>query len=201
MASLRDEVLYWQNQAVDAHHDLLKTIQTSAGKWQAAIAAFLGLYATAGFILGPDKLATLPVHGSVEIGTVVAYGVAGLVGISALVLANFAAQGIPEILSGTPVTGPLMYKLVTTRAMMARRQLGWAIGLAGVAGILILAISGFLLGAGIRAQGRPTDILINTGHAYCGVLVNVAGQVGVKPLHGKFVSAAGGSLTPVNACP
>ena len=201
MPSLRDEILYWQNQAVDAHHDLLKTIQASAGKWQAAIAAFLGLYATTGFILGPDKLATLPVHGSVEIGSVVAYGVAGLAGISALVLANLAAQGIPEILSGTPVTGPLMYKLVTTRAMTARRQLTGAIGLAGVAGILILAISGFLLGAGIRAQGRPSDILINTGHAYCGILTNVAGQVGVKPLHGKFVSAAGGSLTPVSACP
>lgn len=201
MPSLRDEILYWQNQAVNAHHDLLKTIQASAGKWQAAIAAFLGLYATTGFILGPDKLATLPVHGSVEIGSVVAYGVAGLAGISALVLANLAAQGIPEILSGTPVTGPLMYKLVTTRAMTARRQLTGAIGLAGVAGILILAISGFLLGAGIRAQGRPSDILINTGHAYCGILTNVAGQVGVKPLHGKFVSAAGGSLTPVSACP
>lgn len=180
---------------------MLDTIQNSAAKWQAAIAAFLGLYATTSLVLGPDKLATLPVHGSLEIGTVIAYGVAGLVGISALLLANLAAQGIPEILSGTPVTGPLMYQLVTKRATTARSQLRWAMRLAGVAGFLILAISGFLLRAGINAQNHPSDILINRDHAYCGLLTNSAGQVGVKPSHGKFVSAAGGFLTPVNSCP
>ena len=135
MASLRDEVLYWQNQAVDAHHDLLKTIQTSAGKWPAAVWRLLAYSRRSSW--ARTAAATLPVHGSVEIGTVVAYGVAGLVGISALVLANFAAQGIPEILSGTPVTGPLMYKLVTTRAMMARRAAG--------------------LGGGTRRRGRNAD--------------------------------------------
>ena len=73
--------------------------------------------------------------------------------------------------------------------------------LAGAAGVLILAISGFLLGAGIRAQDHPSDILINTGHAYCGLLIPKHGQVGVKLPSGRFVSAAGGALTPVNACP
>jgi hypothetical protein len=199
--SLRDEVTYWQNQAVDAHHNLLATIQSAAGKWQAAIAAFLGLYATTGFVLGPDKLATLPVHGNVEIGIVVAFFIAGIVGIIAVIMANLAAQGIPEIFTGTPVTGPLMYQLVSSRARSARCQLHWAMGLAGAAGVLILVISGFLLGAGIRAQAHPSDILINTGHAYCGLLIHHAGQVGVKPPGGAFVSAAGGSLTPVNACP
>ncbi len=201
MPSLGDESTFWQNKALDAHHNLLDTIQNSAGKWQAAIAAFLGLYATTGFVLGPDRLATLPVHGSLEIGTVIAYGVAGLVGISALLLANFATQGIPEILSGTPVTGPLMYQLVTNRAMAARSRLRWSIRLAGVAGFLILVISGLLLGAGINVQDHPSYILINPTHAYCGLLTNSADQVGVKPLHGKFISAAGGFLTPVNSCP
>lgn len=201
MPSLRDEVTYWQNQAVDAHHNLLSTIQSAAGKWQAAIAAFLGLYATTGFVLGPDKLATLPVHGTVEIGTVVAFFLAGAIGIAAVIMANLAAQGIPQIFTGTPITGPLMYQLVSRRARSARCQLHWAMWLAGAAGVLILAISGFLLGAGIRAQAHPSDILINTGHAYCGLLTHKHGQVGVKPAGGPFVSAAGGSLTPVNACP
>jgi len=199
--SLRDEVSYWQNQAVDAHHNLLSTIQSAAGKWQAAIAAFLGLYATTGFVLGPDKLATLPVHGSLEIGVVVAFFMAGIAGIVAVILANLAAQGIPEIFTGTPITGPLMYQLVSSRARSARGQLHGAMVLAGVAGVLILAISGFLLGAGIRAQAHPSDILINTGHAYCGLLVHHEGQVEVKLPSGRFVPAAGGSLTPVNACP
>jgi hypothetical protein len=199
--SLRDEVTYWQNQAVDAHHNLLSTIQSAAGKWQAAIAAFLGLYATTGFVLGPDKLATLPVHGHLEIATVVAFFMAGIAGIIAVIKANLAAQGIPEIFTGTPITGPLMYHLVSSRARTARGQLRCAMLLAGAAGVLILVISGFLLGAGIREQAHPSDILINTGHAYCGLLIHHAGQVGVKPPGGGFVSAAGGSLTPVNACP
>ena len=155
MASLRDEITFWQTKAVNAHHNLLDTIQSAAGKWQAAIAAFLGLYATTGFVLGPDKLATLPVHGGVEIGTVIAFGLAGIVGVSALVLANLATQGIPEIMSGTPVTGPLMYQLVLKRATSARWQMTWSIRLAGIAGVLILAISGFLLGAAYGPRAVP----------------------------------------------
>jgi hypothetical protein len=32
MAGLRDEMAFWQTKALDAHHNLLDTIQTSAGK-------------------------------------------------------------------------------------------------------------------------------------------------------------------------
>jgi hypothetical protein len=203
MASLRDEMAFWQTKALDAHHNLLDTIQSSAGKWQAAIAAFLGVYATTSFVLGPDKLATLPVHGGVEIGTVIIYGIAGIIGVIALLLANLATQGIPEIMSGTPVTAPLMYQLVTSRAVTARNRLRWSIRLAGVAGILILAISGFLLGAGIRAQDHPNAILTNSTQSYCGALTHdpVDGQVAVLLPDGTFIPAAGGSLMPVNSCP
>ena len=159
------------------------------------------MYATVGFVLGPDELATLPVHGGVEVGTVIVFGLAGITGVSALVLANLATQGIPEIMSGTPVTGPLMYQLVLKRATSARGQMTWSIRLAGMAGLLILAVSGFLLGARIRAQGRPSDILINTSHAYCGLLSHAGQQVGVRLPDGRFVPAAGGALTPVNSCP
>lgn len=202
MTSLRDEMAFWQTKALDAHHNLLDTIQNSAGKWQAAIAAFLGVYATTSFVLGPDKLATLPVHGGVEIGTVIIYGIAGIIGVIALLLANLASQGIPQIMSGTPVTAQLMYELVTRRAMTARSRLRWSMRLAGVAGILILAISGFLLGAGIRAQDHPDYILISSTESICGPLTHFPdGEVGIQLPNGFLISAAGASLTPVNSCP
>ena len=42
MATEQDEALYWAGKAADAHHNAQDIVQASAGKWQAAIAAFLG---------------------------------------------------------------------------------------------------------------------------------------------------------------
>jgi hypothetical protein len=121
----------------------------------------------------------------VEIGTVIIYGITGIIGVIALLQANLASQGIPEIMSGTPVTAQLMYELVTSRAMTARSRLRCSMRLAAVAGILILAISGFLLGAGIRAQDHPDDILISPTESICGPLTHSSdGEVGIQLSNG-----------------
>jgi hypothetical protein len=201
MPSLRDEMLFWSQKALDAHHNMLETIQVSAGKWQAAIAAALGLYATVGFLLGPDKLATFPVQGWPEVGALSAFAAAGAAGLGAVVLANLAAQGIPEILTGTVMTGQQFHELVTRRAISARKRLGRAIGLALVAGGLAISTSTFVLFAGVFAANHPAALLVNPTGAYCGELVSSNGALTLRLANGSTVSIAGGSLTRVNSCP
>jgi hypothetical protein len=201
MPSLSDEAKFWSARAADAHHNLLETIQSSAGKWQAAIAAFLGLYATTGFVLGPDKLSSLPVQGDLETGLLAAYGAAGVCGISAVIFANLASQGIPEILTGRAITGPEMRQLASARARRARRQLGWAIKLAAIAGLLVIGVSAFLLVAGIRASNHPDATVVTKTGAYCGELLNVGGALQVRLPSGTLVPLANSSLTPVTSCP
>jgi len=42
MASEQDEALYWPGRAIDAHHNVLDTVQTSTGKWRVARAVNAG---------------------------------------------------------------------------------------------------------------------------------------------------------------
>jgi hypothetical protein len=148
MPSQVDEYRFWTTKLADASHNMLQTVQTSAGKWQVAIAAFLGAYATIGFLLTPDKLATLPIHGTAEIILLVAYGLAGALGVAAVVLANLAAQGIPQIRLRTIITGTEYRNDVTNAAVKANCRLRVAIWLAGGARALVLACSAYLLIAG-----------------------------------------------------
>lgn len=202
MPSSADEAAFWAKAAVDAHHNLLATVQGSAAKWQAAIAAFLGVYATAGFVLGPSLIAALPVHGEPATALLVAcYAVAGGSGIAAVLLANFAAQGIPQIMTGQPVTGPLMWQLTYDRARTARRQLGWSIKLAGAAGAFIIGISAWILIAGITAADHPRSLVVTTNGAYCGELVNTGGTVKLQLPDGRLIPLGGAALTPVSWCP
>ncbi len=202
MPGLAEEAQFWADKAADAHHSVLEDVRSSAGKWQAAIAGFLGLYATAGFVLGPDKLASLPVQGTVRTALLAAvYGVAGACGIGAVVLANLAAQGIPEILTGQPVTGPKMRQLSYDRAVTANRRLSWAIRLAAVAGALLIAVSVFLVIAGIQGSNHPQAMVVTKNGAYCGELVNTGGKLRLRLPDGELIPLAGGSVTPVSSCP
>jgi len=200
--SSTDEDRFWTQKAIDAHHNLLDTVQGSAGKWQAAIAAFVGVYATAGFVLGPDKMAALPVHG--EPGSallIAAYAVTGVCGIAAVVLANLAAQGIPEIMTGQPITGGVMWDLTYKRAIAARTQLGWAMRLAAAAGVFAVGISAYLLVAGIAEPGRHDSLVVTTKGAYCGELVDTGGTVELRLPAGTLIPLAGTTVTPVSWCP
>ncbi|MDQ1364481.1 MAG: hypothetical protein QOE07_699 [Acidimicrobiaceae bacterium] len=201
MPGLSDEAKFWSGKAADAHHNILETIRVSAGRWQAAIAAFLGLYTTVGFVLGPDKIAALPVHGSSATAILVAYTATGALGVAAIVLANLAAQGIPEILTGTPMTGQAYSRLVLSRATTARTLLGWAIGCAAIAGLLALGASTFLLGAGVRAAGHTHARVVSPSGAYCGELLDSAGNLSLRLPTGATVPIAGASISTVGSCP
>lgn len=201
MPSQQDEYRYWTAQLTDASHNMLQTVQASAGKWQAAIAALLAAYATVGFLLTPDKLAALPVHGAAEIILLVTYGLAGLLGIVAVILANLAAQGIPQIKLRKITTGTEYRKRVTDAAVTASRYLRMAMVFAGCAGILALAGSAYLLIAGVIAANHPDAIVVSPQGAYCGQILNSNGKLTLLLPTGHAVPVAGGTLTPVSSCP
>jgi hypothetical protein len=126
MATEQDEALYWAGKAADAHHNVQDTVQASAGKWQAAIAAFLGVYATAGFVVGPTTLPNLP-FSAWKYVILVILGLAGVIGLIAVILANKAAQGFPKVEQAIPLTGPQMAAAALEGAKQSRKLLRAAI--------------------------------------------------------------------------
>jgi hypothetical protein len=196
-----DEARFWDAKLTDAHHNMLDTVQASAGKWQAAIAAFLGVYATVGFVLTPDKLAALPVRGAAEIVLLAAYAVAGALGLAAVITANLAAQGIPEVRNEV-LGSEDYYQLVRKRAEDASNQLQWAMKLAALAGILAVVGSVCLLIAGVISANHPMATVITAQNAYCGELLDSHGTLELKLPTGIIMSIPGGStVTSVNSCP
>ena len=201
MTTELDEYRYWAAQQVDASHNMLQTVQTSAGKWQTVLTAFLGAYATVGFLITPDKLAALPVHGAAEVVVLIAYGLAGALGIAAVVLASLAAQGIPQVRIREIITGPQYRQIVTDAAVKADKQLRIAIALTGAAGIAALTASAYLLVAGVIAANHPDATVVSPQGAYCGQLVNSDGKLTLLLPTGRVVPVAGSSLTQVSSCP
>jgi hypothetical protein len=201
MPSQLDEYRFWDTKLADAHHNMLDTIQASAGKWQAAIATFLGVYATVGFVLTPDKLATLPVRGPAEIGLLTAYAAAGALGLVAVIMANLASQGIPQVRNET-LGSEDYYQLVKKRAEDAGAQLLWAMKMAAIAGILAVAGSVYLLVAGVISANHPMATVVTPQSAYCGELLNPHGTLELSLPTGTIMSIPGGStITSVSSCP
>lgn len=201
MPSQVDEYRFWDGQLADAGHTMLQTVQAAAGKWQAAIAAFLGAYATIGFLLTPDKLAALPVHGTAEALLLAVYGLAGVLGVVAVVLSNLAAQGIPQVRLRTITTGTQYRQHVTDAAVTSDRQLKIAMAAAGCAGVLVLACSAYLLIAGVVSANHPDATVVTPHGAYCGQLLNTSGKLTLLLPTGQVVPVAGGALTQVSSCP
>ncbi|HEV3173098.1 MAG TPA: hypothetical protein VGZ32_22315 [Actinocrinis sp.] len=195
-----DEIKYWDAKALDTQHTMLATIQSSAGKWQASIAAFLGLYGTVGFVIGPSQLANLPVHGYVLLGALIAYGLAGVFGLTALALSNLAAQGIPKIFN-QPIVGEWLSEKSTARARTASTQLRWGIGFALVAGLFAVGISVFLIVTGALAARHSSALVTGPSGAYCGQLQDSDGTLSLLLPGGKVVPLAGASVTQVSSCP
>ena len=201
MPTVEDQERYWTIQLMSASHNTLQTVQASAGKWATALAAFLAAYATVGFLITPDKIAALPVHGAVEVVLLIAYGLAGALGIGAVFMANLAAQGLPQIRHDTIISGPDYRKLVANAADTAHQQLKMALKLAACAGILAVAGSAYLLIAGVIAANHPDATVVTPQGAYCGQLLNSDGKLTLLLPTGHVVPVAGGALTQVSSCP
>jgi hypothetical protein len=197
----RDEALYWANQAVLAHRDMATSVRASAGKWQAAIIAYLGAYATVNFVIGPTTLATLPVSGWQQDAILAAMCLAGLVAVAAVVLANMAAQGLPNVHENDTLTGQRLAKLTLSGAKQARRQLDRAIVLAAAAGALAVVAAMSILAAAVLATKPPPNAVLQTRtESYCGSIATADGIASLKLSSGQFVPVDGGKLTLVSSC-
>jgi hypothetical protein len=200
MVSEQDEALYWAAKASDAHHNVLDTVQASAGKWQAAIAAFLGAYATIGFVVGPTTLSSLPPTDWKYV-IVAALGLAGIIGIIAVVLANRAADGFPVVKQDLPLTGPQMAAAALQGAQNSRALLRKAIWVAAIAGCLAILGSFGILATGLLTSApAPDAVLVTRSGAYCGTLGTTNGVASVLLSDGKRIPVAGGTITMVSSC-
>jgi hypothetical protein len=200
MATERDEALYWAGKAADAHHNVQDTVQASAGKWQAAIAAFLGAYATVGFVVGPTALASLP-PSAWKYVIVVILGLAGFIGLIAVILANRAADGFPKVEQAIPLTGPQMAAAALKGAKPSRKLLREAILGAAIAGTLAIVGSFGILAVGLLSPSpAPTVVIVTNSGAYCGTLNTTNGTTSVLVCNGKLIPAKGGTITVVTSC-
>jgi hypothetical protein len=202
MWGLADEEGFWQQKIIDAHHNMLDVVQSSASKWQVAIAAFLGVYATTGFVLGPDKLSTWPIKGFWEVVSLGALIVAGLAGIVAIFFANLATQGIPKFATGRVISPTDMYELTKDRASRAIGQLKIAILVAGIAGFLAVGTSTWVLVAGATASTPPQFATVTTRHGdFCGTLSSGSdGRISLRLSNGKTVLVGRALVTVVTSC-
>ncbi|HTX01208.1 MAG TPA: hypothetical protein VMD59_20660 [Acidimicrobiales bacterium] len=200
MPSELDEALYWAGKAADAHHNALDIVQSSAGKWQAAIAAFLGAYATVGFVVGPTTLAELPASGW-KYFILASLSAAGAVALGAVFYANRAAQGYPRVVEKHPLSGPEVARRTIEGARSCRNLLNRAMALAAVAGTLALAGSIGILATGlVSSSPAPTVVLTSPTGTWCGTLDTTKGVVSVLLSSGTVVPATGGTITVVTAC-
>jgi hypothetical protein len=200
MATEQDEALYWAGKAADAHHNAQDIVQASAGKWQAAIAAFLGAYATVGFVLGPTTLASLPTSFWKYV-IVIVLGLAGFIGLIAVVFANKAAEGFPRVEQAIPLTGPRLAAAALDGAKRSRKLLQQAINSAAIAGTLAILGSFGILAVGLLSPTPAPTVVVST-HAgtYCGMLNTTNGAASVLLPNGKIISADGGTITVVTSC-
>src|SRR4051812_43514673 len=97
VTTINEENKYWADQVDELHHSALKNVRDMATKWQAAIIALLGAFATITFVWGPEKLEKYPLAPGpwrgVSLFMLVIGGVSGIV---AAILLSLASIGIPQ---------------------------------------------------------------------------------------------------------
>ena len=198
--SEQDKAVYWAAKASDAHRTVLDIVQASAGKWQAGITAFLGAYATVGFLVGPTTLAGLPSFAS-KVGVIIVLGLAGAFGLVAVVLAYLAANGFPRVLEDRPLTGPQVAVNALSGAKTSRCQLRWAMIMAGIGGFFAIVGSFCILAFSLLTSApAPSAVLVTPTAAYCGTLDTTNGETSVLLTNGKHIPVAGGTMTIVSSC-
>jgi hypothetical protein len=196
--SEQDEAMYWATKASDAHRNVQDIVQASAGKWQAGITAFLGAYATVGFIVGPTTLAGIPSL-NWKFAVVSILGLAAVFGIVAAALAYLAANGWPRVVKDAPLTGPQAAEMALRGAHSSRCQLRWATILAVIAGFLAI-LGSYLILFLASSTPAPHAVVVTPRAAYCGTLQTTNGVSSVLVAKGKQIPVAGGTMTIVSSC-
>ncbi len=148
----------------------------------------------------PPTLASLP-PSAWKYVIVVVLGVAGLIGLIAVILANKAAEGFPKVEQDIPLTGPQMAAVALDGAKRSRKLLRQAILGAAIAGTLAIVGSFGILAVGLLSPTpAPTVVVVTPSGAYCGTLSTTNGATSVLLSSGKLISAKAGTITVVTSC-
>lgn len=164
---------YWRRQATTLRRTGLSQIRLTAEKWQATIAALLGVIGVVAFVEGPktlDELERWPEQWILILGV----ALAAVLAFFAITLAALAAQGVPRHFQ--QLTAPELARINSAAAGRAASDLMWSRRLAIAAGAIL--IGGTLLAWGWGLAGdddeKKTRAIIVTGDgaALCGTLSN-----------------------------
>jgi hypothetical protein len=203
MTTISEENKYWADQVDELHHNALKNIKDVAAKWQAAIVAILGAFATVAFVWGPEKLEKFPLAPGFWRGlSLFLIVLGGILGIVAAFLLALAAIGIPREYS--TMTGPALEEWTQSRAKDAASELWFGMLAAGGAGLLVLTVSVWLLVAAATKAPAPTSlaaIVSDESGVMCGNLVVEDGSVSLEVSGERTPVSAGATVTVVTACP
>ncbi len=201
VASEQDKALYWAGKAADVHHNMLDTVQASAGKWQAAIAAFLGAYATVGFVVGRPRSPTFRRRD----GNTSSWPCWDWLPPSPWSpwLRQPGCRGVSQSGAGLPPywtpDGSERARRSQTVTPTSPKGRSWLPQLP-----VVLAVSGSfgILAYGLTASAPALTALLTTHSAsYCGTLqTNSDGTVSLLLSNGKQVRAKGGTITIVTSC-
>jgi hypothetical protein len=132
-ATLSD--LEWERKAERLEADELVTVRATGEKWVATVSSITGVFSVVALIKGPEDISKLP--GIWEASAIVLVLGAVMLALSAIVVAAFAAYGMPRRLRR--LGGPLRREQAR-EARLARRLLAASVGLA-VAAVLTLAVA------------------------------------------------------------
>lgn len=198
-ASPEEEWEYWDKKATELRRGELSTVESSATKWSALMAALLGVFGTVAFAGG---LTTLDKLG--KPWSTLAKGLTSAAAISALaaiILLSLAAGGL--LVTKQPGFTPnRLRERFATGASTSLRWLRCGQLAALLAGLLVLSGSAIVLWVEPKSEDPipPSLVGIVDGTAVCGKLAKSAD--GKKLMIGTTEVTTGvTNLVPVDACP
>jgi hypothetical protein len=202
MTTPAEEDKYWADRLEELHHNALKNVRDVAGKWQTAIVALLGAFATVAFVWGPDKLEKFPLAGAARTWALSLLVVGGLLGVTAAFLLALAAIGIPR--EYATMTSPKLEDWTQNRARDAAGQLWRGMVAAALAGLLVLGVSVWVLVGAVTKAPEPTSlaaIVTDSSGAVCGNLIVKDGGLSVEVNNRASPIDGSATVTIVTACP
>jgi hypothetical protein len=214
-----DDQRRWAQEALDARHKSLASVQTTADSWGKSITAILGAFALVAFLKGPEAINDVPTGSGAafEVGfgvgtvdpartVVLLIFISAAVVILAVVAAAFAAQGTP---GWTKVLDGPTFKTKSENATKNAIHLLWAsriltlIGAMLVFGALALAWMASIDKLSKTPDASQAAIVSTAGSVVCGELRSRAdGSIEVVPKGGQAsVIAPATTVTLVDSCP
>ncbi|MDQ2745107.1 MAG: hypothetical protein M3Z66_22810 [Chloroflexota bacterium] len=193
----------WAQLAQQAKVDALSDIRASAGKWGGTIASLTGIFSVIALIKGRTDITALVTWAQVLIAVLLLLAVT--LAFAAILLAAFAAQGIP--VKSIAVNNPRAYQQqYEDQAETAATQLHWSRYLVAPATALLAVAIGVTWFAPTSTPTGPTVLITEkSGAVFCGSLATNAtsGMVLLQPgvVSTRLIPiGAVASITTVSGC-